>query len=427
MIEQTSLRDGEPSLHCQVEAARPAFFHDVASCRSDRFFWTGCSFAVMMLIGMAAYLAFPDASRDSAKPSRHVEMVAFNPALPALTSRGFRPIASTGLRRVVPPGFRPQKQRQPLSVPRMSVSTAAPKWRHDKSFEDSPEYKDLLHKLRTVSESRQDPLLLPIKAEFDKLVEDYARSLTRKETQKLGKDFAHGTFFDNFFERAYQENYSRILAQLQAEESKPHARPLNVGDTALSPKELSSPEDGIVARLSDVADLSPGELVQRLLGAQVQAVLATVSADGVPATHLMAYGVDDGLQRVFFATKLDTTKAKNMQATSKVSVLWDDRTGTFDSRLNDHRDGMLVTASGTAHLLEPLEAETYENPACELPGCQARKALLGKNPNFEAFLDQPSIALFEVKVSSYAVVVGYGSPIQWDPREIAAVDHDLPE
>jgi len=407
MIEQTSLRDGEPSLHCQVEAARPAFFHDVASWRSDRFFWTGSSFAVMMLFGMAAYLVFPDASRDSAKPSRHATMVAFNPALPVLTSRGFRPIASTGLRRVVPPGVRPQKQRQPLSVPRMSVSTAARIG--DKSFEDSPEYKDLLQKLRTVSESRREARFL-----------EYWRAYR-------GHTGVHTEEYKRAYRLAYRENYSRILAQLQAEESKPHARPLNVGDAALSPKELSSPEDAIVARLGDVADLSPGELVQRLLGAQVQAVLATVSADGVPATHLMAYGVDEGLQRVFFATKHDTTKAKNMQATSKVSVLWDDRTGTFDSRLNDHRDGMLVTASGTAHLLEPLEAEIYENPACELPGCQAHKALLGKNPNFEAFLNQPTIALFEVKVSSYAVVVGYGSPIQWDPREITAVDPDLPE
>eukprot|EP01052_Picozoa_sp_SAG31_P042222 SAG31_NODE_6638_length_1943_cov_1.436009_2_plen_166_part_00 len=146
-------------------------------------------------------------------------------------------------------------------------------------------------------------------------------------------------------------------------------------------------------------------LASRLLRSQVQCVLATVSSRGPPrsaprpATHLMAYGIDDNLQVVYFATARSSRKARHMTASSAVSVLWDNRTGN----VADHLEGCLVTASGTAaHASTPAAAS---------------KAILTRNPNLRAFLAEDSTAFFAVKVEEYSVVVGNAAPARWDPRE----------
>jgi len=118
----------------------------------------------------------------------------------------------------------------------------------------------------------------------------------------------------------------------------------------------------------------------------------------------MAFGLVDSLRHVFLATKADTQKAENMIRSPLVSLLWDDRTG----KLEDHADGMLVTASGVARLTSGMGAE------------EARAAILSANPNFHSFIDTPTIALFAVEVSSYDVVVGYGSAVTWNPSEPSA-------
>ena len=66
------------------------------------------------------------------------------------------------------------------------------------------------------------------------------------------------------------------------------------------------------------------EHVRRMLGAQVQLVLATVSHDG-PATHLMAYAAASDLTRVWLATPRTARKAANMIHDPRVSMLWDNR------------------------------------------------------------------------------------------------------
>lgn len=158
---------------------------------------------------------------------------------------------------------------------------------------------------------------------------------------------------------------------------------------------------------------APAALVRKLLSSQVQCVLATVgppvglglsAAAPVPSTHLMAFGLAESLKQVFLATKVDTQKAENMVRSPWVSLLWDNRTG----KLEDHSDGMLVTASGVARLTSGADAE------------EARAAVLTGNPNFKSFIDQPTIALFAVDVSSYDVVVGYGAPVRWSPSDPSA-------
>lgn len=113
----------------------------------------------------------------------------------------------------------------------------------------------------------------------------------------------------------------------------------------------------------------------------------------------MAFGLADSLQYVFLATKANTQKAENMIRSPLVSILWDDRTG----QLQDHAEGMLVTASGVASLTDGAIA------------AEAQATILSANPNFGRFVNDPATVLFAVDVLSYDVVVGYGSPIRWCP------------
>jgi len=141
------------------------------------------------------------------------------------------------------------------------------------------------------------------------------------------------------------------------------------------------------------------DVVARLLRSQVQGVLATVNAAGIPATHLMAFAVCPRLQHVFLATPAGTLKDRNMRAQPNVSLLWDDRTGN----LADHADGTLATAAGTAASLRSCDAT------------EARAAMLADNPNMAGFLAAESTVLFAVKVREWGVVEGYGSMRLWDP------------
>jgi nitroimidazol reductase NimA-like FMN-containing flavoprotein (pyridoxamine 5'-phosphate oxidase superfamily) len=149
--------------------------------------------------------------------------------------------------------------------------------------------------------------------------------------------------------------------------------------------------------------------IRRLLGSQVQCVLATVCPQTrAPSTHLMAFAVAADLRRVFLATEGKTQKAENMRRSPAVSLLWDDRTG----QLEDHAGGTLCTVSGTARLLSSSRGGGGASESEE-----ARDAMLAANPNFSSFMASPSIALFAVDVSHYDLVVGYGSPVRWDPSD----------
>lgn len=140
--------------------------------------------------------------------------------------------------------------------------------------------------------------------------------------------------------------------------------------------------------------------VADLLRSQVQCVLATASPQGQPSTHLMAYAFSSDLTSVIIASGVSSRKVQDMLSNPSVSLLWDNRTGN----LQDHGEGMLVTASGRASQLLADAAS------------DATAQLLERNPNLTSFVARDDVVVLGVAVDTYAVVVGYGAPELIDPR-----------
>ena len=138
-----------------------------------------------------------------------------------------------------------------------------------------------------------------------------------------------------------------------------------------------------------------------MLAAQVQGVLATTHANGAPATALMAFAAAADSSVVYLATPVAARKAVNMLERPAVSLLWDNRTGN----LADHGEGCLVTAGGTAALVDGGDDA----------GGAARALFGAKNPNMSGFLSQRGVGIFAVTVDEYELVVGYDRPQVWVP------------
>jgi hypothetical protein len=154
--------------------------------------------------------------------------------------------------------------------------------------------------------------------------------------------------------------------------------------------------------------ITAGSVVRRTLAAQVQGVLATVDPSGAPATFLMAFATAHDSATILLATPTGARKALHMLDRPRVSLLFDDRTG----KLADHKDGLLVTAAGTARLLN----DQLQPSADGLRLAVARNLFLEKNPNMAGFVSHPDIGLFAIKVEVYEVVKGYEKPQLWEPQ-----------
>jgi len=116
---------------------QPALSQHVASQRSTRLQWTGCGFAVLMLMGLSARGLLPQVSHTPAKPTGLAPELAFNfnPSLPLLGRGGLRPAMAkhpihtgnshaTGLGAL--PGAKQQQQRQSMSVLHMRGGAGEP-------------------------------------------------------------------------------------------------------------------------------------------------------------------------------------------------------------------------------------------------------------------------------------------------------------
>lgn len=79
MLEQTSCVEENASRHLQLDASQAAP-HEVVSCRSMQFLWTGFGFALCMLIGVSARAVLPAASHASPNPPFLSPNGDFNPA-----------------------------------------------------------------------------------------------------------------------------------------------------------------------------------------------------------------------------------------------------------------------------------------------------------------------------------------------------------
>ena len=138
--------------------------------------------------------------------------------------------------------------------------------------------------------------------------------------------------------------------------------------------------------------------IHSFLECQVQCVLAT-TFDGRPYQHLMAYAFDASLQSVYIASLSDTEKVKNMLCTPAVSLFWDNRTGN----IQDHKEGLALTATGLAELLDSQERST------------AFHALLTRNQTLANLLNSSGVAIFAVRVSRYSLALGYTSKQEYVP------------
>lgn len=136
-----------------------------------------------------------------------------------------------------------------------------------------------------------------------------------------------------------------------------------------------------------------------LLAGQMQAVLATVSAAGEPALHLMAYAFSPSLETVYLASYDDTLKVANMRANPQVKWLWDNRTGSA----GDHIHGFAVTASGS--VTELIDSGRRE----------AASLLLARNRSLQKMLENPHTVVFATSISRYSWIQGYGKVDDFEP------------
>jgi heme iron utilization protein len=127
--------------------------------------------------------------------------------------------------------------------------------------------------------------------------------------------------------------------------------------------------------------------IRDLMSAQRFAVLGTREAVH-PYLNLVAFAAADDLRSIFFATTRDTRKFLNMQGNAGVALL-------VDNRANEEADihrAVAVTAIGTAREIPDTEKE---RPAA---------TYLAKHGHMQEFLESPSTALMEVRVSTYYFV-----------------------
>ncbi|MFK8020404.1 MAG: pyridoxamine 5'-phosphate oxidase family protein [Pseudomonadales bacterium] len=138
--------------------------------------------------------------------------------------------------------------------------------------------------------------------------------------------------------------------------------------------------------------------IHSLLECQVQCVLATMF-DNRPYQHLMAYAFDVSLQSIYVASLRDTEKVENMLRVPAVSLFWDNRTGS----IQDHTEGLALTASGHAELLDTEERSS------------ANHALLARNSTLANLLNNVDVAIFAIRVSRYSLALGYTSKQEYLP------------
>jgi nitroimidazol reductase NimA-like FMN-containing flavoprotein (pyridoxamine 5'-phosphate oxidase superfamily) len=137
--------------------------------------------------------------------------------------------------------------------------------------------------------------------------------------------------------------------------------------------------------LSEESELE--QLIRDLFESQKLAVLATQNK-GQPYANLIAFAASDDLKSLYFATGRATRKYANIEADARVTVLIDNRS----NQDADFSQAAAVTATGTAK--EVLDSKRNEVLAI----------YLAKHPMLEDFVESPSCALLQIKVSTYYLV-----------------------
>jgi nitroimidazol reductase NimA-like FMN-containing flavoprotein (pyridoxamine 5'-phosphate oxidase superfamily) len=128
-------------------------------------------------------------------------------------------------------------------------------------------------------------------------------------------------------------------------------------------------------------------LLKALFEEQSLAVLAT-HQDGQPYANLVAFGADDDLATLYFATPRATRKFANLSADPRVALLVNNST----NQAEDIHRAMAATATGRALELAGTQRAAY----------QAR--YIARHPHLEEFVRSPSCALIAVAVTRYVLV-----------------------
>jgi nitroimidazol reductase NimA-like FMN-containing flavoprotein (pyridoxamine 5'-phosphate oxidase superfamily) len=128
------------------------------------------------------------------------------------------------------------------------------------------------------------------------------------------------------------------------------------------------------------------ETIKALFDAQPFAVLATHDG-GQPYVSLMAFAATDDLKTLLFATERNTRKYANLVTNPRVALLVDNRS----NQVSDTKEAVAVTALG-----EMRESDKEQHLSI----------FLAKHPHLEPFIEPPSCALVEMRVTSYFVVEG---------------------
>lgn len=122
--------------------------------------------------------------------------------------------------------------------------------------------------------------------------------------------------------------------------------------------------------------------IERLLDEEGTAVLSSCGRDGRPHGSLVGFARIDGVRRLCFATGRRTRKFAQLMENPAVCLTVDGR--RKDGR--DFRDCVVVSAHGTARVLEGAEAEA------------AAAVLVARHPEIEAFFRSPGTAVVALEV-----------------------------
>lgn len=127
---------------------------------------------------------------------------------------------------------------------------------------------------------------------------------------------------------------------------------------------------------------------------------AVLSSRGKQALHscLVAFRAADDLRTLTVCTGRNTRKYANLNASSVISLLVDNRSND----VNDLAKATTVAASGIARELE--------GPAASA----AMAHYLRKLPDLAEFANAPNTAIFEITVSSYDIVTQFQQVITLD-------------
>jgi nitroimidazol reductase NimA-like FMN-containing flavoprotein (pyridoxamine 5'-phosphate oxidase superfamily) len=138
------------------------------------------------------------------------------------------------------------------------------------------------------------------------------------------------------------------------------------------------------------------EILLELFSSQKLAVLGTHQA-GQPYGSLVAFAATPDLKSLLFATTRATRKFANLQADSRVSMVFDNRS----NRVADFRKAVAATALGRAKETKGKEREKWV------------KIYLAKHPHLKEFVSSPTCALVRIRVEVYYLVWRFQNVFEW--------------